>query len=267
MNGLADQSQLKGVLLYSLRGRSSDRAQHFMPQAINEAVDLEAFITSLGGGFMPESEALVARLEFSSRKQHPDEDSGSYYTIKRYLYTDAYPSNEDFSVFFKALINGLASPVIKRLLRRAAPTGFEEARQTLLQITAAERSMVLSGYGEQVDLVGLKTVVSQTMGYEGQQFSNNGPFPWRLIPFALRISSGRTKEGSVLAKGAVLRPHLRLGAASGVAKLGIQRPSVESAYQKGEVRRLAGVPTGGLAGRGSSPSKVIISRESPQWME
>ena len=59
LNGLVNEDQLKGVLLYSLRGRSSDRAQHLISVAVDPDTSFEAFIQALGQVFMPESESLV----------------------------------------------------------------------------------------------------------------------------------------------------------------------------------------------------------------
>ena len=195
LNGLEHQRQKKIVLMYSLRGRSSDRAQHLLTAAGSNEVTYDEFVVMLRSIFQPESEALVARIEFNGRKQHPEEDAGSYFTTKRALYLDAYPEGGDFSVFFEALILGLASPVVKRLLRRSCPEGYDETRVRLLQITAAERSAVIGGYGEQVGLEGLRTVVSSTMNY-ADSAHNSGPTPMEVDNIRPRPAFQKSGSGS-----------------------------------------------------------------------
>ena len=166
MHGIENPIHQKCALIYSIRGRSQDRVAHLFAAAAAAEPNFAQFEQTIKTIFLPEGEVQMARVEFRLRKQGIDEDVGSYFSIKSSLYLEAYPQGAEFSTFLESLISGLYNPVVKRLLRRADPANMEEARANLMRITAMERQATTEGYGESVNLDGLRAVTQATMRYE-----------------------------------------------------------------------------------------------------
>ena len=159
--GITDVEQSKLALAYSLRDSAQTRVRAFLPDSAGweAATTFEGYLASITEIFCPTQEQGLSRSEFLAYNQGPQEDVGTFISIKYSLFELAYSPNErSFQTLRSAVLKGLYNPVIKRTVARQSVTDEESLRKAIFQAVAAERECFLGGYAESPNLDGLKSV-------------------------------------------------------------------------------------------------------------
>ena len=148
----------KRSLLTCMRGKAIEMTR---PKAENtaawrEAIDLNAYVETMRGVFLPPEESEMSRTEFKIRKQGRKEDVSTYLSAKIALWQMAYGDEErSFTTLMDETIKGLENRVVKRTLRYAVVRNEEELRRTAVRLVAAERQCYMEGTSESTSLDGL----------------------------------------------------------------------------------------------------------------
>ena len=148
----------KRSLLTCMRGKAIEMTR---PKAENtaawrEAIDLNAYVETMRGVFLPPEESEMSRTEFKIRKQGRKEDVSTYLSAKIALWQMAYGDEErSFTTLMDETIKGLENRVVKRTLRYAVVRNEEELCRTAVRLVAAERQCYMEGTSESTSLDGL----------------------------------------------------------------------------------------------------------------
>ena len=166
----------KRSLLTCMRGKAIEMTR---PKAENtaawrDAIDLNAYVETMRGVFLPPEESEMSRTEFKIRKQGRKEDVSTYLSAKIALWQMAYADAErSFTTLMDETIKGLENRVVKRQLRYAIVRNEEELRRTAVRLVAAERQCYMEGTSESTSLDGL----AATTKVQDQQ-QNNDDMEW-----------------------------------------------------------------------------------------
>ena len=131
----------KRSLLTCMRGKAIEMTR---PKAENtaawrDAADLNAYVVTMRGVFLPPEESEMSRTEFKIRRQGRKEDVSTYLSAKIALWQMAYADAErSFTTLMDETIKGLENRVVKRQLRYAIVRNEEELRRTAVRLVAAE---------------------------------------------------------------------------------------------------------------------------------
>lgn len=158
MLGIGDDEISKKALFYGIRGASKMRISATLgrrTEAFLTSRTYEDYKSKVQEVFHPASERQMVKSEFEERRQGAREDVVSYYSHKYALFAEAYHENLVFDTFMVSAIKGLYSNVVKKKVRTADPGNFEDLRNCILRVVAAERNCYLDGYGDCTSLDGL----------------------------------------------------------------------------------------------------------------
>jgi hypothetical protein len=158
---VVDDERAKLALVYSLRDSAGERIRPYRPGTVPYigAATYEEFENLVRETFLPSGERALSRAEFAAYKQDAAEDCGSYISVKTSLYYMAFTTEErSFITFRNAVIKGLCSNVIKRLVLRTQPQDEEQLRAAIFAAVASEREAYAEGYAESTSLDGLRSV-------------------------------------------------------------------------------------------------------------
>ena len=179
----------KRSLLTCMRGKAIEMTR---PKAENttawhDAADLNAYVVTMRGVFLPPEESEMSRTEFKIRKQSRKEDVSTYLSAKIALWQMAYADAErSFTTLMDETIKGLENRVVKRQLRYAIVRNEEELRRTAVRLVAAERQCYMEGTSESTSLDGL----AATTKVQDQQ-QNNDEMDWEENVQGMRNFDGR----------------------------------------------------------------------------
>ena len=162
--GVVSPIQRKLLLVYSIDGPSALRIRHLDVDSdfYANTLDYEQFEAAIVEVFHPVSERNLARAEFMSRTQNPDEDVSSYFSAKSALFRIAVQNNTEaeFPLLLEETVAGLYSVPIKRAVWARAPKTVEELHKAILECVGAERIAFQRGFGQVTSLDGLLSVTS-----------------------------------------------------------------------------------------------------------
>ena len=179
----------KRSLLTCMRGKAIEMTR---PKAENtaawhDAADLNAYVVTMRGVFLPPEESEMSRTEFKIRRQSRKEDVSTYLSAKIALWQMAYADAErSFTTLMDETIKGLENRVVKRQLRYAIVRNEEELRRTAVRLVAAERQCYMEGTSESTSLDGL----AATTKVQDQQ-QNNDEMEWEENVQGMRNFDGR----------------------------------------------------------------------------
>lgn len=198
INRIQDHDMRKSGLFFAIRGTAMERVAHLAVDtpAYRDAATYDAYEALVTEVFMPVAERELARSEFMAYKQKPQEDVGAYMAAKFALYDLAFSEAErSFAILQDAVINGLYSNLIKRLVRRFGATDRASLRTAISTVVSRERTAFLAGYGEAASLDGLGAV-SQTTNYEerGRAAGGRAEEPMEIDRLEQRPAAGRGRE-------------------------------------------------------------------------
>lgn len=163
ITNLADQKA--SLLLSCSNPKNSAKLQGLYEPLEDPEITYQQFETRLSQLFSPESESLMARREYLSLRQQPNEDFVSFFGNKLSLYCQAYPnpdpSTEQQRYFTEEMVKSLYNIEVKRqLFRRMAKLTPDNLMANITEVIQAEATLV------QFNL-------SETGTHEGLKYSEN----------------------------------------------------------------------------------------------
>ena len=162
--GIQEEDNRKLALINSIGTSQLEKVQHLAvskPEYVNSSLD--ELIGLCRDVFYPVSDGLLARYEFEECRQGEDEPVTSYIARKIGLYETwiaVTGSPEDMPTLVSAVVDSLASNIIRRLCNRMEINSKLDIRLKIPEAVAKERKAIIRGYGEATNLSGLASDVT-----------------------------------------------------------------------------------------------------------
>ena len=151
ITNLVDQK--RSLMLAASTPKNVLKLQPYKAAMESPIVSYEDFEKQLVGVFNPQSQALIARREFTSLRQHAEQNFTDFYAQKEALYLlanpDGFKSLEDSRFFMEHMVQSLANVSVKRVLFRKFHTLTPDTlRETITEAIQSEDTLVQYGLSE-----------------------------------------------------------------------------------------------------------------------
>ena len=145
--------QKRSLMLAASTPKNVLKLQPYKADMESATVSYDDFEKKLISVFSPESEALIARREFTALRQQVEQNFTDYYAQKEALYLLAYPdgftSLEASRFFCEETVKSLANVAVKRaLFRRFHSLKPENLRESITEAIQSEDALVTYGLSE-----------------------------------------------------------------------------------------------------------------------
>ena len=125
----------------------------------NEFERFDSYLQCIQEVFLPPSESQMAKQNFVSRKQKPEEDVSNYLNDKLIYFRLAYTEeqrNMNFEYLRDQTVAGIYNSVIRRRLIETPPANEEALRTSCTEYVAQERQKFLHNCSDSASMDGLK---------------------------------------------------------------------------------------------------------------